>query len=404
MTTTPWSLTWRHLWASPVRALLTVTAVTVALFLFCFLTSLVTTLDTAVKDSSSRRLFCQSAVSLFVQLPRDYQPKIVQVDGVASVSKLGWFGGYYRDPDSFFAQFAVDVDEFFAMFEKDIRVAEGPNGEAGDSAWEPMLEAMRADRRAAVIGAGIAREFDWAVGDTVPLTATIYPMADGSAWEFNVVAIYEPLKGNVDDRTMYFRYDYLHEALDAGTALGPPGVGAYYVQMEEGQDAAVVSQRVDRLFENGPQVTQTATEAALQASFVAMIGNLPLFVSTIGGAVVFAVLFTTINTMLMAARQRTHEMGVLKALGFSNGALARVMLLESFVLSLVGGGLGLGLAKWAEEPVRQVLGSNFPTYRVEPTTLMAAMAVALVMGFVAGVVPAWMVARVAPTDALRSEG
>lgn len=404
MTSTPWGLTWKHLWSSPVRALLTVTAVTVALFLFCFLVSLVTTLDAAVRDSSSRRLFCQSAVSLFVQLPRDYQRKIEQVDGVESVSKLGWFGGYFRDPESFFAQFAVDVEPFFEMFENDIEIVRGPDGTTGEQAWDATVDALLADRRAAIVGAGIAREFEWEVGDTVPLTGTIYQMADGSAWEFEVVGVYAPLKGNVDDRTMYFRYDYLHETLDAGLALGPPGVGAYYVQMEQGRDAATVSARVDALFENGPQVTQTASEASLQASFVAMIGNLPLFVSTIGGAVVFAVLFTTVNTMLMAARQRTHEMGVLKALGFSDGALARVMLLESFVLSLGGGALGLALAKWAEEPIRQVLGSNFPTYRVAPVTLVAASLVALAMGLVAGIVPAVMVARIVPTDALRSEG
>jgi putative ABC transport system permease protein len=151
-------------------------------------------------------------------------------------------------------------------------------------------------------------------------------------------------------------------------------------------------------------VTKTTTEAAFQAIFVAMLGNLPFFVGTIGGAVVFAVLFSVVNTMLMAGRQRTPEVGILKALGFPDGAVSRLMMCESVLLSMTGGLLGIGLAVATQEPLRQVLGQNFPGYKITPVTIGIGLGVSLGIGIIAGIGPAIMTARLKPTDALRSEG
>ncbi len=117
-----------------------------------------------------------------------------------------------------------------------------------------------------------------------------------------------------------------------------------------------------------------------------------------------AVLFSIVNTMILAGRQRVPEAGILKALGFTDAALARLMLAESVILSLLGGGMGVAVAKATEEPLRRMLGQNFPTYHVEPITIALGLGVALVIGLVAGLAPAWMMARLRPTDALRSEG
>jgi putative ABC transport system permease protein len=161
---------------------------------------------------------------------------------------------------------------------------------------------------------------------------------------------------------------------------------------------------IDRLFENGPQRTTTTTEAAFQAGFASMFGNLPLFLGTIGGAVVFAVAFTVINVMLMGARQRGHECGILKALGFSGGAIVRLVLVEALLLSLIGGGLGI-LLSWLMSGVTKArLGSVIPTYHVEPRTMLFGALVAVGIGLLAGIGPAIGLARLGPTEALRSEG
>ena len=135
-----------------------------------------------------------------------------------------------------------------------------------------------------------------------------------------------------------------------------------------------------------------------------MMGNLPTFLGTIGGAVLFAVLFSVVNTMLMSARQRTHEIGILKALGFRDSALALLLLGESLVITVVGGGLGVAMALLSTEGFKAFLAGRIPNYQVEPGTALVGLGVALTIGLVAGLVPAWSVHRAAPVTALRSEG
>lgn len=406
MSATPWLLVGRHLRAHWLRTALTGASVVVAIFLFCTLVSVVTSLDAAVTGSATNRVMTQSAVSLFVSLPRDYHSRIEMVDGAQAVTKFQWFGGIYQDPANFFAQFGVDHEVFFDMYAREFEIVQGPGGETGPEALQAVRRAMDADRRAAIIGTGLARDrtFGWQVGETVPLLGTVFPKADGSAWEFNIVGVYRPLKANFDDRTLFFRYDYLQETLDAGGALGPAGVGVFATNVAPGQDPAAVIAAIDRQFENGPQVTMSSTEAAFQAAFISMLGNLPFFVGTIGGAVVFAVIFSVVNTMLMSARQRLHEIGILKALGYSDAALGRLMLAESLALSVGGGLAGAGLARALSEPMRRGLGAFLPIYAVEGRTLALAVGISVLIGLVAGLAPALMAARLRPVQALRSEG
>jgi putative ABC transport system permease protein len=401
---TPLILMRRHLRVHWVRTTLTGLALVVAVFLFCFLISIVTTLHGAVKMAAKDRVITQSAVSLFVELPLDYQSKIAAVPGVEAVTKFQWFGGIYQTEENFMSQFAIDHEVFFDMYRSELDILEGPGGVQGPAAREAVIDAMKADRRACVVGEALAQEFGWKVGDSIPLIGKIFPKADGSVWDFNIVGIYKPAKSNVDPRTIWFRFDYLDETLRAGGATGPNGCGVYSVNVRPSADPAQVIADVDALFANGPQRTLTTTEAAFQASFVSMMGNVPFFVGTIGGAVVFAVFFSVVNTMLMSARQRTHEIGILKALGFSDGALGRLLLIESITLSLLGGGAGAAIAYFLQGGMLAVLGSKFPGYAVEGSTALMGLGVSVAIGLVAGIAPAVLASRLVPTAALRSEG
>jgi putative ABC transport system permease protein len=389
-----------HHW---VRSALTMAALTLAMFLLCFVISIVTTLDRAVNSEATQRLVVQSAVSLFVNLPLSYQEKITSIPGVEDVTVLQWFGGYFKEDEQPFAQFGMDHDRFLDMYAKDMRIAEGPGGITGEAALEAVQQALSADRRAAIIGPGLARENGWKVGDTVPLIAKIFTKGDGSAWEFDIVGIYEPLKSNFDARQMFFRFDYLRETLEAEGLVDDMGTGVYMVNLLPTADPGAVSHSIDALFENGPQRTKTSTEAVFQSFFIAMLGNVPVFMGAIGGAIVFAVLFSVVNTMLMAGRQRRAEAGILKALGFSNGVVARLLVYESLVLCVLGGGLGIGISAFLAEPVKWALGGALPGYTVEPSTLLLAGGVTVLVGLVAGIGPALGLGRLQPAQALRSE-
>ncbi len=399
----PWILVGRNLRAHWLRTGLTVASLVFTLFLFCFLVSIVTTLEDVVRQSATNRLFVQSAVSLFQDIPLDYQSKIQNVPGAQQVTKFQWFGSYYQNRDNFLAQFGVDHEVLLDMYRREMDIL-GPDGRASEEARVAAHAALAADRRACIIGEGLARDFGFKVGDTIPLDSTFFRMTDGSSWDFNVVALYHPLKANFDDRQIFFRFDYLDEMRRAGRCLGSEGVGVYVVNVEDGHDSAQVIADIDGLFANGPQRTMTMTEAAFQALFVSMMGNVPFFLGSIGGAVVFAVIFSVVNTMLMSARQRTHEVGILKALGYTDRAVGGLLLVESLVLSLLGGGLGVLVAVTSAEPLRVLMGKFFPAYAVRPETAWWGLLITLGIGIVAGVGPALAAARLRPVQALRSEG
>ena len=403
----PLRLALRHLLAGWVRNGLTVMALSIALFLFCFLISVVRSLDLAIDAAASNRLVTQSAVSLFIDLPLSYQGKIESIDGVEGTTKFQWFGGYYREPANFFAQFGIDHERFFDLYEGDIEISEGPAGVTGPAARTAVIEALAADRRACVLGEGLRSRFektDFEVGDTFPVIPTIFQKFDGSAWEFIIVGFYRPKRSNVDATTMYFRHDYLEESLEGGIAAGPEGAGVYMVNVADGSDPERVSSDIDALFENGPQATMTTSEAAFQAIFASMLGNVPLFLGTLGGAVLFAVLFSVINTMLIAARQRRREAGILQALGFSPSTSAWLLVFEGVLISLIGGGLGLLLAGGSAPAMAEALGTSIPNYAVDGATIIQGILLALLMGILAGAAAGLPMVRLQPTEALRSEG
>ncbi|MDA1194143.1 MAG: FtsX-like permease family protein [Planctomycetota bacterium] len=378
----------RQALSHPVRALLTVGAVAVAMFLLCFLRSIVTSLDAAVKESSGRRIITASAVSLFQALPASYSAAIAEVDGVATVSRFTWFGGVYKDPENFFAQFGTDPQLLLDQYPEIELPAEHKQ------AWFD-------DKRGAIVGIGIAEKYGWSVGDTVPLLGTIFPRAGGEPWEFTVRGVYRSTRANVDEMTMYFHWTLLDEALESGESMGPRGTSVYLIRLDDGWEGEEVAQAIDDYYAGGPQRTRTQPEAAFQADFVNMMGNLPTFLGMIGAAVLVAILFGVVNTMTIAARERLRSMGILKAMGFSDRVPIRLYLMESTMLVLIGGGLGIGLA-WLTQPgLRAMFGTFIPVYQVAGETYLAATVACVGIGLLAGLIPALRAARLRPVEALR---
>lgn len=384
-------LVWRNLVRRKLRTLLTVGSLVVAFFLLCTLRTLVTTIQAGTDAASASRLIVQSAVSLFVDLPLNYQAKIASVPGIERISKWQWFGGYYQEESNRFAQFAVDPERTLEIY-PEMEIVDG------------SAEAWYGNRRGALVGEGLVARYGWKVGDTVPILPELFPHPDGPgvAWNFEVAAVYRPTAPNFDANMLMFQWDYFEETMKAGT--GPaPGVGTYVLSIEPGADATAVMGSVDALFENGPQRVQTTSESEFQKQFVSMLGNVPFFVSTIGGGVLAAILLAVINTMLMAGREQTRDIGILKALGFTDGDAVKLLALQSLLLCVVGGGLGLLLARATEPGIAAGLGSMFPGYRVLPSTFGLGAGLAVALGVFAGVAPAWRAARLDTVDALASE-
>lgn len=379
----------RHLLGHKARSLLTAGAVCIAVFLLCVLRSIVVALDKGVEAASASRLMVQSAVSLFVGLPISYQDKLAAIDGVEAISKWQWFGGVYQDPSNFFGQFAVDSANLFDVY-PEIEV-------------EPDVRLRFEGRRnACIVGHQLADQYGWGVGDRIPLLGALFPHPDGEdvAWEFEVAGIYRSDSAAVDNRTMLFHWDYFQEVREAGG--NEIEVGVLVLKVAPGSDVERILAEADALFANGPQRTRTTTEKEFQRQFVTMVGNIPMFVGWIGGGVLFAIALACVNAMLMAARQQTHDVGILKALGFTDAATARVMLLQALVLCGAGGVAGIALARGLEPVLKVALGTFFPGYALTGDILAQAVGLTLVLGLVSGLVPAWRSSQLRTVEALRT--
>lgn len=384
-------LTVRHLLQHPVRSLLTVLALMVGIFLFCFLTSIVTSLEAAVKAVAANRIVVGSAVSLFQSLPTtaQYIDGIGETPGVESVTRFTWFGGLYPGKDAPEPQFGCDPQALLSSY---------PEVQLDPAQARAWME----DKRGCIIGRLVAQSKGLKVGDQVPLRGTIYPRVDGGPWTFTVCGIYTSTKPNVDEQTMYFHWSYMDETLERGEAFGPRGTSVYLVRLGDGVRGEDVSAAIDARFERGPQRTRTQTEAAFQAGFISMLGNLPTFLGLIGGAVLVALVFGVINTMTLAARERTRTMGILKALGFPDRVPARLYVGESLMLVALGSGLGLALAWVTQEPFRLAFGTFIPQYFVSVDTFVLAGLLSVGMAVLAGMVPALSARRLKAVEALRT--
>ncbi len=383
-------LVWRNLLAHPLRNFLTAGAVFFAVLLLSFLQAAVSTLDASVRSSSTQRLWVQSAVSLFVDLPLAYEAKIASVEGVEWACKWQWFGGVYKDDSNFFAQFGVDSDTFRKSYPEIIFDDE-------------QYKNFENNRTGCVIGRALSDKYGFQVGDTIPIIGRIFPRPDGSPWQFKVEGIYDSKAAVVDDSTLYFHFDYLKEAIESGDTDAEMGTGVFLARVKDGADPGEVQSAINAMFENGPQRVSATTEAEFGRQFISMLGNVPLLLRSIGGAVLVAIFFAVLNTMLTIGQERTRDIGILKALGFQDGMVFRLMILESLLLSLCGGLLALGVAKVLEPGMRLAMSQQFPDFEISSGTLLLGLGIASGIGILAGLLPGMRVRNLSPLQGLRGE-
>jgi putative ABC transport system permease protein len=363
-----------------VRTILTIGSFVVALFLFGLLVTIRGAFNQGIEAAGADRLVVMSKVSLIQPLPIAYRDRLARVPGLKEVTFASWFGGVYQDEKNFFAQFAVDPDGYRAMY---------PEFVLPDDQWE----AFRKDKMGAIAGAYTARRFGWKIGDRIPIRGTIYT----GEWQFNLRGIYEGSRPQDDTSQFWFHWDYLNERVEPYIKNW---AGWYVVRLDPGQDAAAVSSRIDAQFANSPFETRTQTEQAFMASFVKQMGNIEFLMLSIGGVVVFTLLLVTGNTMATAVRERTGELAVLKTVGFSDPFVLGLVLVEAALLALLGGALGVALAKvftLGGDPT----GGMLPVFYLPGWAIAAGIVLAVVVGTLAGLLPAVGAMRLQVVQALR---
>ena len=368
-----------NLFRKKTRTVLTAGSFAVALFLFGILAVVDGAFSQGVDVAGVDRLVVLNRVSLIQPLPLAYRDRLARIPGVTQVTFANWFGGVYQDERNFFPQFAIDRENYRQVF---------PEFIVPDDQWQAFLT----DKEGAIVGEGLAERFKWKLGDRIPVKGTIFP----GNWEFNVRGIYRGRRVQDDTTQFWFRWDYLDER----KAFGKGRVGWYTVRIANPDDAVRVVRAIDEHFANSPAETKTDTEKAFAASFVKQMGNIQLLIMSVGSVVFFTLLLVTGNTMAIAVRERTRELAVLKAVGFTDRFVLVLVIAETMVVAAVGGGVGLGLAKLftlGGDPT----GGLLPFFYLPPDSIAVGLGLALGVGFTAGILPALAASRLRVVDALR---
>jgi putative ABC transport system permease protein len=252
-------------------------------------------------------------------------------------------------------------------------------------------------RSGALVGRGLAKRFDWKVGDRIPINATIWTKKGGGrTWEFDIVAIYDGAEKGTDTSQFFFRYDFFDETRAGGTGQ----VGWFSVRVNDPDRAAEVAAAIDAEFANSAFETKTEPEGAFIQGFANQIGNIGFIIMSIMSAVFFTILLVAGNTMAYTVRERTNELAVLKAIGFTDRGVLALVLGESLALTFVGGAIGLGLA-WMLVSMGDPTDGSFPVFYIPTSSIFLGFALIALTAFIAGILPALQAQRLQIADALR---
>jgi putative ABC transport system permease protein len=371
-----------NLFRKKVRLILTIGSFAVALFLFAFLAVVRDAFNRGADIAGADRLVIINRTSIINPLPISYRDEILRIPGVKVITHDNWFGGIYQDEKNFFPQFVIDPECQRQVF-SELMVP--------DDQWDNFLK----DRQGAIVGARTAERFHWKIGDRVPLKTTIY---GGGNWEFNIDGIYHGKMPQDDETQFWLQWDYFKEHVpDRIKGL----VGWYTLRLNTPDDAVRVAKTIDEQYANSPYETKTETESAFAANWVKQFGNIQLLIVSIGVVVFFTLLLVTGNTMAISVRERTSELAVFKAIGFSDRAVLFFVLAESLVIALIGGLMGLGLAVLAVPVLTRALNGLLPNLVLVPSILAFGLSFAILIGLASGLLPGLGAMRLRIVNALR---
>jgi len=258
-----------------------------------------------------------------------------------------------------------------------------------DDQWKAFLR----DREGAIVGARTMERFHWKVGDRIPIKTPVW-----GSWEFNIDGVYHGTRPGDDETQFWFQWDYFEERVPQ-TSKGQ--IGWYVLRIDNPDDAPRIAKAIDTEFANSPYETKTETESTFAAGWVKQFGNIKFLIVTIGAVVFFTLLLVTGNTMAISVRERTGELAVLKAIGFSDRKVLGFVLGESLVIAVVGGLLGLALALVAVPLLSRALSGIVPVLILSPTILLTGFVAALFVGFISGFLPGLGAMQMRVVNALR---
>ena len=369
----------KNILRNKLRTLLTLSSLIVSLFLIITLATILTEFERGSEEANPSRLVSRHSVSLMFPLPMGNLQRIQTVPGVKHVMPFTWFGGIYKDERNFFANFAVDAKKLKEVY---------PEVKMSDAEWQ----AFTSDRQGAVVGKKLVTLYGFTLGQRITLNSPIY----NQNVEFIVRGVYT----GMDEKTLFFHHEYLNE-------LAPDWArdqaGMYSMLANTPEDVPRVGQAIDSMFANTDAPTKTESEREFARSFEAMTGGIKQFLYAIMAAITFSLLLVMGNTMAMTVRERTKEVGTLKAIGFKRHTIAGLFVGESVLIAVVGSAIGIIIAVLVYRSFDLSLFiPNLVSFVPTSQTLIAAFVLALLVAIISVAYSTYRVTGLTIAEALRS--
>jgi putative ABC transport system permease protein len=375
----------RNVMRNKIRSLFTGASIAVSLFLVVTLYSLLSHQEELAEASSvHNRVAVLHEAGLAGRLPIVYVDRIRRMSGVEVAAPMSWFGANYRNEKTQFPQFGTDPQTIFSVYEE-------------YTIPPDQLKAWQDDKTGCVVGAVLARNMGWKIGDKIPLQRALYPID----LELTVRGIYDGPE-TTDRGWLLFHFQYMDDALKEYYEPSSGNAGIVMLRTHSAQQIPQVMQAIETAFESSDAPVKPLTEKQFAQSFVEMQGNVRGFIRFISIAVVIALLCVAANTMAMSLRERTREIALLKAIGFSQTTVLTMFLSESVLIGLLGGVVGAlgGKLLFASVDLSSV-APPLGVFYIPWTTALAGLALAATVGFFSGMIPAWRAAQVGVAEGLR---
>ena len=365
-------LIYKNLTRKKLRLFLTCFSIFIAFLIFGTILALKSALDSGVELSAADRLLTFNSINFTNPLPISYVNKIRAVEGVNKVTHANWFGGYYQEPANQTMTMAVDPETYLEVYEEIVLSPEQKEG------WFK-------NRQGVIVGDRIAKANGWKVGDRIPISSNIYSQKNaGNTWDFVVEGVFKGKDEQFDTGFLAFHYKYFMETQSYGGDM----IGWIILTTDDSSLNEKVARTIDDLFSNSQSETDTSTEKAFAKAFVAQIGNIGLIIFGVVFMAFFTILIVVGNTMVLAIRERTGEIAVLKTLGFTSKRIFKMVLAESILLSLLGGLSGLGGAFLLVAGGREVMAQFLPNLSISYEIILQAILYMLLLGLITGIIPA----------------
>ncbi|NBB93631.1 MAG: FtsX-like permease family protein [Gammaproteobacteria bacterium] len=373
----------KNLGRKKLRTTFTLLSIAIAFVLFTLLSGINQAFNAGLELAGADRLITMHRMSFIQPIPISYHRRIEAMDGVEAVGHFTWFGAYFQNPRQQFSLQPTELSGLTDLY---------PEYQIPEDQWQRLMN----NQTGLLVGQGLLDAYGWELGQQVPLNSTIFPKSDGSyAWPFQIEAVFTQ-ESTANEIQAFMHWDYFNEA----RAFGQDQVGWIVTRIADPDQSAEIAARIDERFANSPTETKTSSEQGWTASFAAQFGNIGLIVQSILACVFFTLLLIAGNTMAQAIRERTGELAVMKTIGFPDSRIVAMVLGESVLLAVVGGLAGIGLGVLFVQGAAASLTQFLPGLAVTGSAVATGLVLAVLLGLLTGLVPAWQAGRLRVVEAM----